>query len=223
MNNVARKPRVDGKRNRQGIRTRVKLLKAAERLFGDHGFHAVSMRDITKEAGVDLALANYHFGTKKGLFHQALKRRADDISRRREEALVAIEEKIAPGEAGVKAVIAAFIDPLFHRLLSPNPGWRHYARLIAQVAVDDHHADTVREILDPTAKRFLAALQRVLPSANPASLEWGFMFSLGALAQMHSQTHRLEVLSNTGARAADLSTAQIELRRYLENALLAYR
>ncbi len=58
------KARTDAKRNRQGIRTRVKLLKAAESLFGERGFHAVSMRDITSAAGVDLALANYHFGSK---------------------------------------------------------------------------------------------------------------------------------------------------------------
>ncbi len=133
-----------------------------------------------------------------------------------------MEQEVPEGQEGVKAVVAAFLDPLFFRLLSPNPGWRSYARLIAQVAVDDHHADTVREILDPTARRFLGAIRAVLPKADPISLEWAFMFALGALAQMLAQTHRLADLSSGGSAGDDLARAKVELQRYLERALGAY-
>ena len=48
--------------------SRQRLLDAAERLFAEHGFHGVSLRTITAEAGMNLAAANYYFGGKEGLF-----------------------------------------------------------------------------------------------------------------------------------------------------------
>ena len=39
--------------------TKAQVLCAAERLFAVHGFQNVSVRDITAEAGVNLASVNY--------------------------------------------------------------------------------------------------------------------------------------------------------------------
>jgi AcrR family transcriptional regulator len=44
--------------------TKKRILDAAEKLFARQGFHATSMRMLTKEAGVNLAAVNYHFGSK---------------------------------------------------------------------------------------------------------------------------------------------------------------
>ena len=40
--------------------TRERILDAAERLFMAHGYEGTSMRQITGEAGVNLAAVNYH-------------------------------------------------------------------------------------------------------------------------------------------------------------------
>ena len=45
------------------------ILLAAEKLFAQSGYHAVSIRDIAQEAGVPLALVGYHYGPKHELFH----------------------------------------------------------------------------------------------------------------------------------------------------------
>jgi AcrR family transcriptional regulator len=47
--------------------TKERILDAAERLFADRGFAATSLRNITGEAGVNLAAVNYHFGSKDAL------------------------------------------------------------------------------------------------------------------------------------------------------------
>ena len=47
--------------------TKGAVLAAAERLFAVRGFQNVSVRDITAEAGVNLASVNYHFGVALGL------------------------------------------------------------------------------------------------------------------------------------------------------------
>ena len=45
----------DAARTPRGDRTRTQILDAAEALFGEHPFDAVSMRDIVRQAGVALA------------------------------------------------------------------------------------------------------------------------------------------------------------------------
>lgn len=57
--------------------TKEKIFLAAAKLFAVKGFHATSMRDLAKEADVNLALINYHFSNKENLFNQVLKRGLD--------------------------------------------------------------------------------------------------------------------------------------------------
>src|SRR5262245_9318492 len=81
-----RKPTTNRRRSRPKARplsqravrahaTRDRILDAAEKLFASRGYHGVSMRDITVEAGVPLALSTYHFGTKHQLYGQVVERR----------------------------------------------------------------------------------------------------------------------------------------------------
>jgi AcrR family transcriptional regulator len=45
---------------------------AARALFGERGYRGATVRAIAAAAGVDQALISYHFGSKQGLFAQAL-------------------------------------------------------------------------------------------------------------------------------------------------------
>jgi len=44
------------------------ILDVAERIFSDMGFDGASTRMISGEAGVNMAMLNYYFGSKEGLF-----------------------------------------------------------------------------------------------------------------------------------------------------------
>ena len=57
------------------LETKERILDAAERLFADEGFAATSLRQITAEAGVNLAAVNYHFGSKESLLTAVFERR----------------------------------------------------------------------------------------------------------------------------------------------------
>ena len=50
------------------LATRDRLLGTAARLFADNGFATVSVRDICRDAGANVAAVNYHFGGKQGLY-----------------------------------------------------------------------------------------------------------------------------------------------------------
>ena len=66
MEKKARRSRADGSE------TRRKILEAASRLVARQGFERTASKDVAREAGVDLASINYHFGSRKGLFEKAL-------------------------------------------------------------------------------------------------------------------------------------------------------
>jgi len=63
-----------GVNSRQMASTREQILDAAWELFAKKGFEAVSVRDVTSAAGVNLASVSYHFGGKDGLIQETVKR-----------------------------------------------------------------------------------------------------------------------------------------------------
>ena len=63
--------------------TRDKILGAAEQLFAHHGFEGTSLRAVTGLAEVNLASANYHFGSKEGLLKAVIERRIGPVNEER--------------------------------------------------------------------------------------------------------------------------------------------
>jgi len=60
-------------RDRQREATRARLLEAARKLFVEHGYEAVSVTDIGKEAGVSHAMIYANFGDKAGLLYEIVR------------------------------------------------------------------------------------------------------------------------------------------------------
>ena len=77
--------------------TRQRLLDAAARLFAEHGFEKVTVRDICKEAGANVAAVNYYFRDKWGLYKELLQTIIDYSKRTSELAHEAGPGK-SPGE-----------------------------------------------------------------------------------------------------------------------------
>ena len=59
----------------KGAKTRERILRAAERLFAEHGYDGVSVRSIAAAAKVQLALLSYYFQSKLGLYRAVFQRR----------------------------------------------------------------------------------------------------------------------------------------------------
>lgn len=57
----------------------VQIMEAAEELFAEKGFDGTSVRDVAKEAGVNLAMISYYFGSKEKLMESLFKYRGEFI------------------------------------------------------------------------------------------------------------------------------------------------
>ncbi len=60
------------KKKKDEVSTEQKIIAAARTLFTQKGFDAVKTRDISKEAGINLALLNYYFRSKEKLFEMIM-------------------------------------------------------------------------------------------------------------------------------------------------------
>jgi len=75
--------------------TALQLLLTAERLFAEHGFAGVSLRQIATEAGsANNSAVVYHFGSKEGLVGAIFAYRLPQLMQRRE----LLKARVVPGD-----------------------------------------------------------------------------------------------------------------------------
>ena len=91
--------------------TRRRLLDAGRQLFADHPFDDVTVRDICRHAGVNLALVNYHFGDKLGLYSAVMSEVIDAI--REFNALAMNAPEGSSPDARLQRFIRAFLQRIF--------------------------------------------------------------------------------------------------------------
>jgi AcrR family transcriptional regulator len=91
------------------------MLDAAEELFAEHGFTAVTVRDIAKQAGVSHALVHRYLGSKEDVYRKVFERNEDVL--------------VAAG-AGTDDLLEA-VTRMFHGGLAH----RQYLRLVTHSAL----------------------------------------------------------------------------------------
>src|SRR5215475_7182897 len=92
--------------------TKDRILDAAEKLFAMNGFEATSLRQITAEAGVNLAAVNYHFQSKEALLGAVFSRRVVPVNRRRIELLNALEAAAGAEGPALDSILEALFRPV---------------------------------------------------------------------------------------------------------------
>ena len=92
--------------------TKDKIMDIAEEMFLVHGFDGVSVRDITKAAGANVASVNYHFNSKRDLYREVFKRKLRKLSKERMGQLQkAFADKEAPTlEEVIRSIVSIFLN-----------------------------------------------------------------------------------------------------------------
>lgn len=168
------------------------ILLAAEKLFAQHGYHAVSIRQIAAEAGVPLALVGYYHGAKHELFHAIFAHWQPTIDQRL-ALLGAVMNGAEPPT--LRRVTQAFVEPVL--ALRASPEGEYYAMLVArELQYRTPGTDRVlAEMFDPMAHAFIDALHQLRPRQPRARAAWAYQFAMGALLH-HLTDYRIERLSH---------------------------
>ncbi|MEQ8801460.1 TetR/AcrR family transcriptional regulator [Haliea sp.] len=187
---------------------RERILDIAEELFALHGYDGVTLRQIAKGAGVDVALASYHFGKKLDLFNAVFERRAELLNSARLDALRACQQSAASRGPSVEQIIEAFLRPLELAQETGDPGWQHYLALIAYINNSPYWGPRMMsKLFDELVSEFIAALRKALPDARDEDLYWCYHNLSGALTLTLAQTGRIDKLSGGKCRSADFEAA----------------
>lgn len=146
------------------------ILAAADELFGERGYDAVSMRDVATRAGLGKALAFYYFNSKEELFERVLAR----YNRAHEEALEAAFDDDGPLRERFHRLIDAYVDFIAEH--------RRFPRLVQQqVASRGGDVGVIGESLGRLQEFTERALGDLAPRMGPTSARHLFVTFSGAV------------------------------------------
>ncbi len=183
--------------------TKQHILDAAESLFAMKGFRGTSMREITGRAKVNLAAVNYHFGSKKTLLEEVIKRRILPLNQIRRKRLEEVRENArAKGKRpDIKAVLTAFIEPTI-TFRESEPGGKDFVTFIGRSFADPD--DTVRKVfvrfIKPMAHLLLETVSEALPDQPRELVFWRIHFTMGALF------HTMHICGNINMEPLNINT-----------------
>jgi AcrR family transcriptional regulator len=190
----------------RNIDTRERILDAAERLFMAHGYEGTSMRQITGEAAVNLAAANYHFGSKESLMQEVFRRRLDWLNEERLRVLDEMERVAAGKPLKPSQIVDGFFGTLLRLADDDQRGGIVFLRLLGRTHTEP--SEFIRTFLaDEYAgvmERYQQALFRALPGVPRAEIVWRFHFMLGATSYAIAGTDALRLVADWKIEEADM-------------------
>jgi AcrR family transcriptional regulator len=160
-----------------------RLLDAAERLFAQHGVAGTSVRDITGEAGVNVAAVNYYFGSREHLVSAVIDRRLTPLNEERlrllDDTWSACWNRGAESRPTVEDVLAALVGPSI-RLCFEHP---YFARLASQLRADGDPAlwQDYRSRQAGVMSRFRETFASALPELAAEEVATRLHYILGAI------------------------------------------
>jgi AcrR family transcriptional regulator len=163
----------------RAARTRARILEAALRVFAEHGYRRGTLRDVCRRAGVNGAMANYHFRSKAGLYRAALR-----------EAVLRVQKQTPiPMDASpprdrdearerLRAVVRGFASGLLASRASP-----HRLLLLREMAEPSRALDApVHDLVRPRFEALRAAVKGLAPDADEEAATWATLSVLGQIA-----------------------------------------
>jgi AcrR family transcriptional regulator len=186
-------------RQRDADRSRAAILDAAEALFAEHGFDAVTMAQVGAAAGVSRGTPGYFFGTKEALYRVVVERAAATLrilaeTLRKRGTAGGQDRDTRLGEA-VDAVLTLLTSrPALVKLIDRENG----------LVAGEPHAEALREALDGLGddrdRTTLAVLAMCwFPVSHPGAAR---LLGVDPTAPGFAEVWRGEVLAAVGAERA---------------------
>ncbi|MEM7601438.1 MAG: TetR/AcrR family transcriptional regulator, partial [Verrucomicrobiota bacterium] len=189
----------------QQVETKTRILDTAEQLFSDHGFRDVSLRQITREAEVNIASVNYHFGSKEALVAEVLTRVISPINELRLKLLDEAEARHGVNAVPIEEILESVHRPVVNQLKASPHNSSVYLKLAGRCLAEptDNFSGTLVGLFNEMISRFMAAVSKSLPDIDSTDLFWRMHFSFGTM--IHALTHgdRVTVFSQGMVQSTD--------------------
>jgi len=177
-----------------------RILDAAEELFAERGFSETSLRLITREAGVNLAAVNYHFGSKNALIHAVFARFLTPFCEALERAFDGIEGHNGNGHSvSLEALLRALTETAVNMPQRNERSVAVFMRLLglAYTQSQAHLRLFLETEYSQIFGRFIRLLKQATPQLDAVERYWRIQFMLGATAFTMSSSEALsEILRN---------------------------
>jgi AcrR family transcriptional regulator len=174
--------------------TKELILQVAERMFAERGFASVSIRDLTAEAGVNIASINYYFGSKDKLLYELFKRRTNEMTDARLAGLHEAQAR-SGGAPSVRDIMRALVAPGIE-WRDPNSPHRHAFRFLSRARTEG--TPQIKKVIDTrlgALEEFRDALLKAAPGATIEEVVWGLHFALSTMHHVGVERSRIQALS----------------------------
>ncbi|GAA0847199.1 CerR family C-terminal domain-containing protein [Cupriavidus pauculus] len=118
----------------RGEETRARIIEAAMRLFGAHGFDGASTRDIAREAGVNAPALQYYFDNKEGVYLACIDYFVERVQATLRDVLEHAEAALARPDASDADLIEVYLklQARFAMFLYESPETDHWRQFMAR-------------------------------------------------------------------------------------------
>jgi AcrR family transcriptional regulator len=199
-----------------------KLLDAAEQLFAEKGFEAVSVRDITQLAKANVAAVNYHFGSRDGLLTLVMMRYLTPVNEERIARLETLERKCSGKAIPLEEIIDALVRPLVTQVRKSELSERLFYKLMGRTFAQqgDGLPPQIEDQLRQVVQRFTRAFTKALPTVAADDLAWRIHFMVGGM--IHMLTHQ-EIVQRLTQGASGVPPMEVTMSRFIRFAAAGLR
>ncbi len=157
---------------------REKILEVSEKLFTEHGYRAVSIRDIANACNVTNAALYYHFKNKDDLFEKVLERHGERLK----EKMLNAADMADTNQAKVMAMLVVYAD-LIDKRHSSGLSMRHKTSGLSHEKLRKQRGHFMQSMLMPLEQSIQSAidageLKPVPKDTSAASILLGMLHGL---------------------------------------------
>jgi len=188
-------------RAQKDIISKERILDKAEALFAEKGFHAVTVREITRAARCNLAAVNYYFGNKGNLYLEVFRSRMIPRARRVQSGFR--DALSAEDETSLSGIVNALATAVLKGPLTDDERLRHSQLMIREMSRPGLATDMlVDEVIKPLFGEVAGMLRPFLAEGVEAER---MMLNIASIFAMVSYFNfaRLPIMRVTGQEYDD--------------------
>lgn len=189
---AAGKPAAATSKERGGAKKRI--LAAAEQVFAESGYDGATVRQIALAADAPIALVNYHFGSKEGLYRAIFELRTPTIVGQRVSGMEIADMETEP-DRQLDLLVKSLIAPMFKLRAAERQSW--FGRILSREVSDpkSNERRIIQDLLDPIAEQFMSAMARCRPDLSEAEINWAYQLMIGGMVYIMADNGRISRLS----------------------------